>query len=176
MAEPAASQPLEPPRVYLVHMVVFTMLVGVLVAVILPGLYAAFVANPVLYSAGILSEWRPGDGTIVTMYKNTIDFYFSFGIGLSLTPGPNSLLVLTHGALHGLRKTVFTAFGGCLGLPPPQVEVVQEIQQSFVDLSGQDGKSYDCSMPMAKWRSIADGLKKPIKVGVITGSADCDTL
>jgi hypothetical protein len=48
MAEPAASQPLEPPRVYLVHMVVFTMLVGILVAVILPGLYAAFASSPVL--------------------------------------------------------------------------------------------------------------------------------
>jgi hypothetical protein len=48
MAELAESQPLEPPRVYLVHMVVFTLLVGILVAVILPGLYAAFAANPVL--------------------------------------------------------------------------------------------------------------------------------
>ncbi|MCA3573537.1 MAG: flagellar motor protein MotA [Aestuariivirga sp.] len=48
MAEPAASQPLEPPRVYLVHMLVFTLLVAILVVVILPGLYAAFVANPVL--------------------------------------------------------------------------------------------------------------------------------
>lgn len=48
MAEPAASQPLEPPRVYLVHMVVFTMLVGILVAVILPGLTSAFLSNPVL--------------------------------------------------------------------------------------------------------------------------------
>ncbi len=48
MSEAAASQPLEPPRVYLVHMVVFTMLVCVLVAVILPGLLAAFTANPVL--------------------------------------------------------------------------------------------------------------------------------
>jgi hypothetical protein len=48
MAEPAATQPLDPPRVYLVHMVVFTMLVGVLVAVILPGLTRAFMANPVL--------------------------------------------------------------------------------------------------------------------------------
>ncbi len=48
MAEPAASQPLEPPRVYLVHMVVFTMLVGILVAVILPGLTNAFMSNPVL--------------------------------------------------------------------------------------------------------------------------------
>ncbi len=48
MAEPAASQPLEPPRVYLVHMVVFTLLVALLVVVILPGLYEAFMANPVL--------------------------------------------------------------------------------------------------------------------------------
>ena len=48
MAELAETQPLEPPRVYLVHMVVFTMLVGVLVAIIFPGLYDAFVANPVL--------------------------------------------------------------------------------------------------------------------------------
>ncbi|MDC0711716.1 LysE family transporter [Stigmatella sp. ncwal1] len=36
-------------------------------------------------------------------------------IGLSLSPGPNSLLALTHGALHGSRKTLFTVFGGVLG-------------------------------------------------------------
>ena len=36
-------------------------------------------------------------------------------IGLSLTPGPNSLLVLTHGAPHGHRKTLFTIAGGALG-------------------------------------------------------------
>ena len=48
MSEAAASQPLEPPRVYLVHMVVFTLIVGVLVAVILPGLMDAFRSSPVL--------------------------------------------------------------------------------------------------------------------------------
>ncbi|MET0404048.1 MAG: LysE family translocator [Cystobacter sp.] len=36
-------------------------------------------------------------------------------MGLSLSPGPNSLLVLTHGALHGRRKTLFTILGGVLG-------------------------------------------------------------
>lgn len=36
-------------------------------------------------------------------------------IGLSLTPGPNSLLALTHGALHGHRKSLFTIAGGALG-------------------------------------------------------------
>lgn len=35
--------------------------------------------------------------------------------GLSLTPGPNSLLVLAHGALHGYRKTLWTIAGGAVG-------------------------------------------------------------
>lgn len=35
--------------------------------------------------------------------------------GLSLSPGPNSLLALTHGALHGHRKTLYTIFGGSVG-------------------------------------------------------------
>lgn len=36
-------------------------------------------------------------------------------LGLSLTPGPNGLLVLTHGARFGLRPTVATILGGALG-------------------------------------------------------------
>lgn len=35
--------------------------------------------------------------------------------GLSLTPGPNTLLALTHGALHGHRKAVCTIAGGAIG-------------------------------------------------------------
>jgi len=41
--------------------------------------------------------------------------YFVAAIGLSLTPGPNSLLVLTHGALQGWRRTGWTVVGGSLG-------------------------------------------------------------
>ena len=36
-------------------------------------------------------------------------------LGLSLSPGPNGLLALTHGALHGRRKALFTIFGGAFG-------------------------------------------------------------
>jgi len=36
-------------------------------------------------------------------------------VGLSLTPGPNALLALSHGALYGQRKTLFTITGGMLG-------------------------------------------------------------
>lgn len=49
------------------------------------------------------------------MAFNTWLLYLVAAIGLSVTPGPNSLLVLTHGALHGHRKTLFTVAGGALG-------------------------------------------------------------
>jgi homoserine/homoserine lactone efflux protein len=42
-------------------------------------------------------------------------FYVLTSVGLSLTPGPNGLLALTHGARFGFRPTVFTVLGGCLG-------------------------------------------------------------
>lgn len=35
--------------------------------------------------------------------------------GLALTPGPNGLLALTHGALYGHRRALFTVSGGVLG-------------------------------------------------------------
>ena len=35
--------------------------------------------------------------------------------GLSITPGPNTLLALTHGALHGHRKALCTIAGGAVG-------------------------------------------------------------
>ena len=46
MAEPTPTTPVDPPRVYLVHMLVFTLAVGVLAAVLLPGLQNAFMSNP----------------------------------------------------------------------------------------------------------------------------------
>lgn len=41
--------------------------------------------------------------------------YLLASVGLSLSPGPNGLLALTHGVLHGQRRTLFTIFGGSLG-------------------------------------------------------------
>ena len=41
--------------------------------------------------------------------------YLLAALGLSLSPGPNGLLALTHGALHGRRKTLWTIFGGSAG-------------------------------------------------------------
>lgn len=41
--------------------------------------------------------------------------YTLAALGLSLTPGPNGLLALTHGALYGAKRTVATILGGSLG-------------------------------------------------------------
>ena len=49
------------------------------------------------------------------MALDTWLLYLLASIGLSLTPGPNSLLALTHGALYGARRTLFTIIGGVFG-------------------------------------------------------------
>ena len=49
------------------------------------------------------------------MALHTWLLYLIAVIGLSLTPGPNGLLALSHGAMHGHRKTLFTIAGGVLG-------------------------------------------------------------
>lgn len=36
-------------------------------------------------------------------------------IGLTLTPGPNGLLALSHGAIYGSKRTIATIAGGSLG-------------------------------------------------------------
>ena len=41
--------------------------------------------------------------------------YFAAALGLALSPGPNSLLALTHGALHGRRMALYTLSGGSVG-------------------------------------------------------------
>ena len=51
------------------------------------GLVITIVANPILFSHGILHRWRQGMGTVDTVFANNFDFYMSFGIGLGLAIG-----------------------------------------------------------------------------------------
>ncbi len=48
------------------------------------GLLVTVMANPLLYHYGVLSSWNPGDRMQETIYKNNVDFYFSFSIGIAL--------------------------------------------------------------------------------------------
>jgi len=45
---------------------------------------ATFFLNPALYRAGVLQEWTPGMDTIQTSFANSVDFYFSLGIGTAV--------------------------------------------------------------------------------------------
>lgn len=49
------------------------------------------------------------------MALDTWLIYLIATLALSITPGPNTLLALTHGALYGQRKTLFTIGGGAVG-------------------------------------------------------------
>src|SRR4051812_42566063 len=49
------------------------------------------------------------------MNLDTWLIYLLAATGLSLSPGPNGMLALTHGALHGRRKALYTIFGGAAG-------------------------------------------------------------
>jgi hypothetical protein len=46
------------------------------------GLVIGIIANPILYHTGILHNWSPNIGAVSTLNANTLDFYFSFGLGL----------------------------------------------------------------------------------------------
>jgi len=48
------------------------------------GLIITLFANPILYHTGVLGSWDKGIGAIQTIQSNVMDFYFSFGLGLSL--------------------------------------------------------------------------------------------
>lgn len=41
--------------------------------------------------------------------------YLAASVGLSVTPGPNGLLSITHGACYGIRPTIYTVAGGAVG-------------------------------------------------------------
>ncbi len=47
-------------------------------------LIAMTILNPCLHHFGILRTWESGDETVPTLFKNNIDFYFSFSIGLAI--------------------------------------------------------------------------------------------
>ncbi len=61
------------------------------------GLVITFVANPILYKFGFLHSWKANDNYIRTLFKNNIDFYFSFTIGVSLSIASVGIFSLVKG-------------------------------------------------------------------------------
>ena len=65
---------------------------------------ATFVANPILHGYGLLPTWKQGDETVVTLFANNVDFYFSFAIGISLAIGAYGVLTI----IRSLRQRKLT--------------------------------------------------------------------
>jgi hypothetical protein len=47
------------------------------------GMVLCVMANPIMHRAGILHTWKPGVDAVTTIQANTLDFYLSFGFGLT---------------------------------------------------------------------------------------------
>ena len=65
------------------------------------GLIFTIIVNPTLYHVGILDNWEPGIGGIKTVQANMMDFYFSFGLGLSFAVALIGFYYLYRGIKSG---------------------------------------------------------------------------
>ncbi len=99
------------------------------------------------------------------MNTDTWLVYVLASIGLSLSPGPNGLLALTHGALHGQRKALFTICGGVLGfvavIALSLFGIGALLQTSLVWLTAMKwvGGAYLIWLGIQVWRSPPVGLE-----------------
>jgi threonine/homoserine/homoserine lactone efflux protein len=99
------------------------------------------------------------------MNLHTWLIYLVAAIGLSLSPGPNGLLALTHGALHGRHKTLYTIFGGSCGfitvIALSMFGIGALLQTSLVWLTVMKwvGGAYLVWLGIQVWRSPPIGVK-----------------
>ena len=59
--------------------------------------------------------YKPPPMRIADMALHSWLLYLIAVTGLALTPGPNGLLALSHGALYGTRRALWTVTGGVMG-------------------------------------------------------------
>lgn len=103
--------------------------------------------------------------------------YTIAALGLSLTPGPNGLLALTHGALYGVRKTLFTIAGGALGftiiiaLSLFGIGALLAASAELLIVLKWVGGAYLVWLGIQVWRSPPLGMDKSQTSTIITGTA-----
>jgi len=91
--------------------------------------------------------------------------YLLAATGLSLSPGPNGLLALTHGALHGRRKALYTIFGGALGfiavigLPLFGIGALLQASVVWLNVMKWVGGAYLVWLGIQVWRSPPIGIE-----------------
>lgn len=106
------------------------------------------------------------------MALHTWALYFFAVVGLSLTPGPNGLLALTHGALYGHKRALFTISGGVSGfiviiaLSMVGIGAVLQTSASALMILKWAGAAYLVYLGVQIWRS------DPISLDMNQGAAN----
>lgn len=87
-------------------------------------------------------------------------FYFALAcVGLSLTPGPNSLLVMTNSVNFGVRKTLYTIAGGVstflllMALSMFGIHALISAWPAFLDYVRWVGGGYLIYLGIQQWRT-----------------------
>ena len=81
------------------------------------GLLITVVANPIMFKFGILHNWKAGDNTITTLFKNNIDFYFSFQIGIALAIAAVGIYQVIRG-VRRMRRSAESSEGVAAAIAP----------------------------------------------------------
>ncbi len=101
------------------------------------------------------------------MEFSTWVLYAAAAVGLSLTPGPNGLLALTHGALYGTKKTLATIFGGLLGFAAVigmsmfGIGALLHASSDLLTVLKWVGGAYLVWLGIQVWRSEPIGVQNP---------------
>ena len=113
----------------------------------------------------------------VPVELNTWLLYTAAALGLSLTPGPNGLLALTHGALYGVRRTFFTITGGALGFTAVialslfGIGALLAASPNMLTVLKWVGGAYLVWLGIQVWRSPALGVQEGPTGPIITRTA-----
>lgn len=103
--------------------------------------------------------------------------FLATAIGISLSPGPNGLLALTHGALHGSRMTVFTIAGGLIGftgiiaLCMFGISALVKSSVEWLTVLRWVGGAYLAWLGIRLWRAPPIALNEPSAGVGVTGAA-----
>ena len=103
--------------------------------------------------------------------------YLAAATGLSLSPGPNGLLALTHGALHGWRRALYTVAGGAVGfvvliaLSMFGIGALLQTSAGWLTVLKWLGGAYLVWLGVQVWRAPPIGLPPTSDAGPCSGAS-----
>ncbi len=69
------------------------------------GLLLTTVLNPLLHKMGILTRWQPGMDTVSTTFSNSLDFWWSFTLGITFSIAIISFYQTGRDVVRNIRKS-----------------------------------------------------------------------